>query len=96
MNPLLDPVQVGEILGISPRTVNDLCNRKKLRYIQVDAKHRRFTESMVQEYIDSQTVQVEKPAESKPRKQQTRKTTLETTKPAKIDDIREEVASWLS
>ena len=59
MTPLLDPVQVGEILGISPRTVNDLCNRKKLSYIQIDGKHRRFTEDMVQAFIDNQTVKTE-------------------------------------
>jgi excisionase family DNA binding protein len=57
VKPLLTPDDVAEILSISPRTVNELCNRKKLGYIQVDAKHRRFTEEMVQEFVDRQTVQ---------------------------------------
>jgi len=56
LNPLLTPDQVAEILGISPRTVNVLCKRKKLRFIQVDAKHRRFTQEMVEEFIENQTV----------------------------------------
>lgn len=55
---LLDPKQVGAILGISSRTVNKLCNQKKLQYIQVDAKHRRFTREMVDAFIDRQTQQV--------------------------------------
>lgn len=85
MNPLLTPEEVAEILKISPRTVNELCNRKKLRFIQVDGKHRRFTEEMVQEFIQAQSAPAKQPVKQpvKP-------------KPAKVQlaDIKKELDSW--
>ncbi len=58
---LLNPREVAEILGISPRTIHQLCREGKLGYCQVDAKHRRFTQEHVEEYIGSVSVDVSSP-----------------------------------
>ena len=90
MNSLLTPVQVAELLGIRTKTVNSLCNRKKIRFIQVDAKHRRFTEEMVHEFIENQTVQQEsKPPGIRTRNQQTSNRNGSRKQPA--ESLEEEV-----
>jgi excisionase family DNA binding protein len=55
---LLNPREVAEILGISERTVHQLCREGKLGYCQVDAKHRRFTQEHVEAYVGSVSVSV--------------------------------------
>lgn len=96
MKPLLTPEQVAEILGISPRTVNELCNRKKLRFVQVDAKHRRFTDEMVQEFIDRQTVPSGGQRPSMSRKQPSATTNKHPAKGVAptLDSIRKELETW--
>jgi excisionase family DNA binding protein len=96
MTPLLTPEQVAEILGISPRTVNELCNRKKLGYVQVDSKHRRFTEEMVQEFIDRQAVSSEG---QRPSRSEKPKSPITSKAPAKggtptLDSIKKEMETW--
>ena len=54
---LMNPHQVAEILGISDRTVHQLCREGKLSYCQVDAKHRRFVREHIDEYLRSVSVQ---------------------------------------
>jgi len=96
MTPLLTPEQVAEILGISPRTVNELCNRKKLGFVQVDAKHRRFTEEMVQDFIDRQTVPSEGQRPGLRQKQTLGTTGKPLAKAGKqtLDGIRKELETW--
>jgi excisionase family DNA binding protein len=53
---LLNPREVAEILGISERTIHQLCREGKLGYCQVDAKHRRFTQEHVVVYLRSVSV----------------------------------------
>ena len=53
---LLRPQQVAQSLGITVKMVHQLCRERKLRYVQINKKERRFTEEQIQEYVDSQTV----------------------------------------
>ena len=96
MTPLLKPEQVAEILGISPRTVNELCNRKELEYVRVDAKHRRFTEEMVQAFIDRKTVSS---VGQRPSTRQKHRPVTEKKRPVKpekqtLENIRKELETW--
>jgi predicted site-specific integrase-resolvase len=55
---LLSAKDVGEILGISAKTVNKLVRGTKLGCVQVTAKERRFTEGQVQAYITARSREV--------------------------------------
>jgi excisionase family DNA binding protein len=55
---LLSAKEVGEILGISVKTVNKLVRARKLGCVQVTAKERRFTEEQVRVYIEAQSKEV--------------------------------------
>jgi len=56
---LLSARHVGEILGISVKTVNKLVREAKLGCVQVTAKERRFTEDQIREYIESRSSEVQ-------------------------------------
>jgi len=56
---LLSARHVGEILGISAKTVNKLVREAKLGCVQVTAKERRFTEDQIREYIESRSSRVQ-------------------------------------
>jgi excisionase family DNA binding protein len=53
---LLSAKDVGEILGISVKTVNKLVRAGKLACVQVTTKERRFTEEQVREFLESSTI----------------------------------------
>jgi excisionase family DNA binding protein len=55
---LLGAKDVGEILGISVKTVNKLVRAGKLGCVQVMTKERRFTEGQVRTYIEAQAKEV--------------------------------------
>jgi excisionase family DNA binding protein len=64
---LLTPDQAASLLQISKQTVHKLCRERKLEYVEVNKKERRFTEKQIEEYILAQTVK--KPGiDNKPRK----------------------------
>jgi excisionase family DNA binding protein len=67
---LLKPNEVAALLSISVKAVHALCRERKLNYIQINGKERRFTEEMVQDFIASRTVEQKrfdkKPAKSLP------------------------------
>jgi excisionase family DNA binding protein len=52
---LLSARDVGEILGISVKTVNKLVREGKLGCVQVTTKERRFSEEQMREYIESRS-----------------------------------------
>ena len=52
---LLTATGVGEILGISAKTVHKLVRNGKLGCVQVTAKERRFTEEQIKTYIEAQS-----------------------------------------
>jgi hypothetical protein len=56
---LLSARHVGEILGISAKTVNKLVREAKLGCVQVTAKERKFTEDQIREYIESRSSKVQ-------------------------------------
>ena len=55
---LLSAKDVGEILGISVKTVNKLVRTGKLGCVQVTTKERRFTNEQVAVYIEDQSKEV--------------------------------------
>jgi excisionase family DNA binding protein len=55
LQALLTAQDVARILGISRRTVHRLVRERKLSCIQVTSKERRFSESQVADYIQSQS-----------------------------------------
>jgi len=56
LRPLLAPEDVSTILAISVKGIHELCRSGRLEYIRVNGKERRFTEEMVQAFIQEQTV----------------------------------------
>jgi excisionase family DNA binding protein len=56
---LLSARDVGEILGISVKTVNKLVREAKLGCVQVTAKERRFSEEQIRDYIESRSSKVQ-------------------------------------
>ena len=55
MEKLLDAEEVGDILGIAPKTVHKLARSGLLQSVRVTGRDRRFTVNQVQEYIESNT-----------------------------------------
>ena len=61
---LWTPSEAAEYLGVSKKTIHELCRRKELEYIVVSPRgDRRFTEAMLDEFIGRNTVQ--KPVDRK-------------------------------
>jgi excisionase family DNA binding protein len=91
---LMNAEDVAKILGIAKKTVHKLVREGKLGCVQVTEKDRRFTPEQVQEYIDSQTVNVRidkksvKPVRSTPPKGGQKSVGFSRT------DLREEMRSW--
>jgi excisionase family DNA binding protein len=54
---LMTAKDVGEILGIAPKTVNKLVREAKLGCVQVTAKERRFTEQQVERFVESRSIE---------------------------------------
>ena len=54
---LLSVEDIAERLGITPRTVHRLCRERKLAFVQVTARERRFTEAHLQAFIASRTIE---------------------------------------
>lgn len=52
---LMTSTDVGEILGISTKTVHKLVREGRLGCVQVTAKERRFTEGQIKAYIEAQS-----------------------------------------
>lgn len=52
---LLTATEVGEMLGISARTVNRLARTGKLGCVQLTDRDRKFTTELVQEFIEAET-----------------------------------------
>lgn len=50
---LLQPVEVAEILGISPETVHELVRQGSLNCVQITPKIRRFKKEHVEEFINA-------------------------------------------
>lgn len=67
---LMKAKAVGELLGISKKTVNKLAREGKLGCVQVTAKERRFTEDQVRAYIEAQSKKPEEVRIDTPRLQQ--------------------------
>jgi excisionase family DNA binding protein len=63
LTPLLKPVQVAAFLGIPVKGVHALCRAGKLDFIRINGKERRFTQEMVERYIQGQTVKNIKPVD---------------------------------
>jgi len=55
----LSTQEVGEILGISVKTVNKRVREGKLGCVQVTTKERRFTEDQIRDYIESRSSKVQ-------------------------------------
>ena len=55
MEKLLNAEDVGDILGIAPKTVHKLARLGQLQSVRVTGRDRRFTVDQVQEYIESNT-----------------------------------------
>jgi excisionase family DNA binding protein len=53
---LLSAEEVGEILGISARTVNMLVKECRLGSIEITSRERRFTPELVEEFIRAETI----------------------------------------
>ena len=53
--PLFTTAQLAEYLGISTKKIGELCAQRKLGYVLIGKKARRFTEDMVRHYIDTQS-----------------------------------------
>jgi excisionase family DNA binding protein len=60
LTPLLTAEQAAQHLGIKPKTVHQLVREGRLACIQVTARDRKFTESQLQEFIDSRTISIPK------------------------------------
>ncbi len=52
---LLTPAKAARILGISKKLLHELCRQRKLEYVQIGSR-RRFTQTQLQAFIDSQTI----------------------------------------
>ncbi len=52
---LMTAQDVGEMLGISARTVNKLARNGKLGCVQITGRERRFTIRLLQEFIKAET-----------------------------------------
>ena len=91
---LLTPDAVAAVLGISIKTVHKLVREKKLACVQVTAKHRRFTEQQVEEFVRAQTVEshvdrrVSRPLSSRPKKGGKKSVGLSRA------DLKKEMRSW--
>ena len=92
--PLMNVVDVAEILGIAPKTVNKLVRARKLGCVQISSRARRFTKEQVQAYIDSTKAEVPidrkspKPVKSCPPKGGDKSFGCSRT------SLREEMRSW--
>jgi excisionase family DNA binding protein len=53
---LLSAKEVGEILGVSPRTVNKLAREWRLGFVQLTTRQRRFTPELVEEFLRAHTI----------------------------------------
>ncbi len=53
---LLSVEEVGEILGISPETVNELVDEFRLGYVRLSATKRAYTMELLAEFIEGETV----------------------------------------
>lgn len=91
---LLNPRQVAGILGISDRTVHQLCREGKLGYFQVDSKHRRFTQENIDEYLRSVSVRTRSSKKAVPPVSQPVKISQEFHKPVDRNSLREEMDKW--
>jgi excisionase family DNA binding protein len=94
---LLTPEDVSKLLAVSVKGVHELCRSGRLDYVRVNGKERRFTEEMIQSFIEAQTVsrpekQVDrtphKPLPSYPRKGGEGK---ESTRVSEAGLLREEI-----
>ena len=56
MDQLINPQRASEILGISRKTLNQLCRDHAIAFVQVNGRDRKFTAEGIQEYIQSRTV----------------------------------------
>lgn len=66
---LLTPEDVSKLLAVSVKGVHELCRTGRLDYVRVNGKERRFTEEMVQAFIEAWTVsQPKKEVDRKPHK----------------------------
>ena len=52
---LLGAKEVGEILGVSSRTVNRLVRNSELGYVRVSTRKRRFTIAQVEQFVSANT-----------------------------------------
>lgn len=55
LDPLFTTAQLAEYLGISTKKIGELCAQRKLGYVLIGKKTRRFTEDMVRQYVASQS-----------------------------------------
>ncbi len=52
---LLSAQEVGEILGISAKTVNKLARQGRLGYVELTTRKKAFTKELVEEFIKAET-----------------------------------------
>lgn len=52
---LMTAKEVGEMLGITERTVNKLAKDRRLGCVEITARERRFTMELVEEFIEAET-----------------------------------------
>jgi len=64
-DPLLTPDDAAAFLRIPVKGVHALCRAGKLDFIRVNGKERRFTNDMLERYVQVQTVSRKKPVDTK-------------------------------
>jgi excisionase family DNA binding protein len=91
---LLSAKDVGEILGISVKTVNKLVREAKLGCVQVTAKELRFTEEQVQAYIEAQSKEVRVDTRTRERVKSAPPEGGEKSYGVSKADLRKEMKQW--
>ncbi|MGO9567852.1 MAG: helix-turn-helix domain-containing protein [Desulfomonilaceae bacterium] len=92
--PLMNVVDVADILGVAHKTVNKLVRSGKLGCVQISPRARRFSKEQVKAYIDSKKAEVPidrkrfKPVKSRPPKGGEKSFGFSRT------SLREEMRSW--